>query len=353
MFKRVLQFHLWRVQRAVAVILTSAFRMAFRMAFRLAFGLAFGLAIGFTSFALATNCEELSPTSTNVMAYGTDYLPRLDFHDGLEAETACVYDLPDALPAEMNIPLYGFNLQNAITGVRFRLIASVPLVTFTPSEDLTEIGGETVWNDEDYWYLDISLVAEEICGPLVIGEVTLSVPEGTESYFVDLLGFLAEQSPVFVYNHTIELPVVQPRHGAYAGQVDLYHCQPPLCVQPNTAVSEFQPIQSGGEVIELGWKGGGGDFTMIRYRTDGLHPTSIFDGELLTLMPSYPQQDFAIFHDNPQFVQYWYSAFSVTMVGEEVVLGSQLECDSFTTATVDESVGSESTTWGVLKSKYR
>ena len=52
-------------------------------------------------------------------------------------------------------------------------------------------------------------------------------------------------------------------------------------------------------------------------------------------------------------MQYWYTAFSVTLEGEEVTVGSQLECDSFTTATVDESVAVESSTWGALKDRYR
>ena len=43
----------------------------------------------------------------------------------------------------------------------------------------------------------------------------------------------------------------------------------------------------------------------------------------------------AVIHENPEASKYWYTAFAVSMVGNVVSLGSRLECDSFTTASVD------------------
>ena len=47
------------------------------------------------------------------------------------------------------------------------------------------------------------------------------------------------------------------------------------------------------------------------------------------------------------------TAFAVDMIGDTVTLGSRLECDSFTTATVDASIPATEASWGRLKQLYR
>ena len=102
------------------------------------------LALFTTSSGWAGLCEELSPTSANVQHYGTDYLPRLDFHDGVAALATCSHDLPAVLPADMSFPIYGYNLQGAISGVRFRIFSTLPIISFQPAAGFTAIGSQVI-----------------------------------------------------------------------------------------------------------------------------------------------------------------------------------------------------------------
>ena len=313
-----------------------------------------GFVLLVSSTAWAGSCETLSPTSANVLSHGIDYLPRLDFHDGSQPPEACAYALPAPRPAHMFLPLHAHNLRGAMVSARFRIVSTTEILAFAPHPGLTEVGGQTPVRDGTCWYLDIALSTfSPLCGPLCLGEVEVLVHAGGQGFHVDVIGHAGELSPVMTGDSSGEVPAVSPRHGAYVGAEDLYHCQPPLCLEPNAPVAVFEPLQSGGKVIELGWVAGEGNFTMIRHRTDGVCPISIHNGELLVLMPTLPGQFYSLYHDDPQVVQYWYTAFSVTMIGEEILLGGRLECDSFTTATVDESILSRRASWGALKTLYR
>ena len=301
--------------------------------------------------ACAGSCEALSPRSANVLGFGTDYLPRVDFHGG-EPGDACAFPLPASLPGALSIPLHAYNLQGEATGVRLRLISSVEIQGFTPVPGVSATVAAGPRPDGAFWILDLEL-AGTLCGPLVLGSLDVIVPAGATAAFVDVAGLGGSGAPLVINASRGSLPAVSPRHGAFVGAYDAYHCQPPLCREPNAPAGDFAPLQSGGFVIELGWKAGGGDFTMIRYRADGTPPASIFDGELLMLLPTVPGQRYAIVHENPQASQYWYTAFAVTVTGDEVTLGSRLECDSFTHASVDPSIPVTGSTWGALKNAYR
>ncbi len=302
--------------------------------------------------AFAAVCDGLSARSANVLDFGTDYLPRVDFCQAEPGQANCALPLPASLPGVIEFPLYADNLQGAILGARFRLLSSQQITGFTPAAGLSVIGGAEPAVSAGVWHLDVQLGGASLCGPAVLGRLTVGVPAGCTGLWVDLAGHLGEPAPIVVSIVKGEVPAVSPRHGAYAGQYDPYHCQTPLCREPNSPVAGFAPLQSGGFTIELGWTAGGGDFTMIRYRTDGVSPTSIFDGQLLTLMPTIAGQSYSFFHENPDVTQYWYTAFAVTMSGDTVATGSRLECDSFTTATVDPSVRTEPVTWGAVKNLY-
>lgn len=301
----------------------------------------------------AGGCETLSPLSVNVQDYGVDHLPRLGFHPAGSDADACSWPLPPILPATVALPLHASNLHGELAEARLRLVSSGAIVGFTPGAGVGIIASEGPVVEGAFWVLDLVLQASLPCGPAVLGEVLVEVTTEREGIFVDVDGHLGVGAPSVVTASKGELPALTPRHGGYIGALDLYHCQPPLCPEPHAPVRDFAPLQSGGYVIELGFVAGGGDFTMIRYRTDGVAPGSVHDGQLLMVLPTVPGVSYALYHDNPQVSQYWYTAFSVDLVGEDVVRSSFLECDSSCSAMVDESVPSAPTSWGEVKSQYQ
>lgn len=305
-----------------------------------------------TAVAQAGTCEALSPTSANVLGFGSDYLPRLDFHPGEGASDLCVLPLPGALPGALSLPLYAYNLQGEASGARLRLVASAEITGFQPDAGVTvsHLAGPAF--DGRLWYVDLDL-SGTLCGPALLGRLEILAPAGATTLFADVAGYGGSGGPTVTNSFKGDLPAVSPRHGAYAGATDLYHCQPPLCREPHAPVQGMTPLQSGGFVIELGWTAGDGEFTMIRYRADGVPPTSVFDGDLLTVMPTTPGQAYAVIHEDPQASRYWYTGFSVSMSGDVVTLGSRLECGSFATASVDPSVPATDATWSAVKNSYR
>lgn len=298
---------------------------------------------------LAGVCEPLSPFSDNVLEFGRDYRPRLDFqHPDLGG---CTTDISTEGVAEFS--LWAWNLHHGIQGANFQLVSDGEIVSFAPAANFSLVqGGTSTWV-EGLSRLDVDLVGSDICGPVAVGIVSIQVPEGADGVFVVLDGYGAAGMPRVVDVSGLDMEAVSPFHGAYAGAVDLYHCQPALCAEPLAPINDLTPVQSGDTVIELGWTAGDGDFTMIRYRGDGLHPTSIFDGQLLTLFPANEGQWQTITHTNPDVPMYWYSAFNVRNDGLAVTLGSHLECGSFTSGSVDESIPNEDTTWSSVKTRYR
>ncbi len=310
------------------------------------------LSILVTAVAQGGVCEALSPTSANVVGFGTDYLPRIDFHPGEGEADLCAVPLPATLPGTLALPLYAYNLQGEASGVRLRLVASAEISGFQPASGVTLSRMDGPLQDGGLWFVDLEL-SGTLCGPALLGQLELLVPAGATTLFADVAGFGGSGSPTVTNVLGGALPAVSPRHGVYAGATDLYHCQPPLCREPHAPVRGLTALQSGGFIIELGWTAGGGEFTMIRYRSDGVPPTSVFDGELLTVVPTIPGQSYAVIHNNPLVIRYWYTAFAVSMSGDVVTLGSRLECDSFTTASVDPSIPVTDVTWGAVKNTYR
>ena len=183
--------------------------------------------------------------------------------------------------------------------------------------------------------------------------VGTAVIAAAPAVFVDLEAKSGNPRP-FVYNHAGQpVAALTPHHGAYAGDTDLYHCQPALFAEPLAPITDLEAVQSGGAVIEMGWTAGNGGWTMVRYRTDGQHPLSVHDGQLLALVPGSPGEYQTAFNTNLDVAHFWYTAFDVEMAGDTVVRGSQLECGSFATASQDESVANENLSWGALKANYR
>jgi hypothetical protein len=300
--------------------------------------------------AAAAVCEG-PPARAGADGFGPDYLPRLELSDPSGPGGQCALALPDRVPGPVVFALRASNLLDGATGARLRLIASEPITGFASAPGLSAM---TVPGDvgTGVWTLDVLVSGAPFCGPASLGELTLAVRSGCRGLWADLTGFGGDGPPIVVLRMG-ETPALCPNHGAYAGPRDLYHCQLPLCPEPNEPVRDFTPLASEGRVPQLGWTAGGGNVTVIRYRSDGFYPISLTDGELLAAMPTIPGQRYTCRHENPEVPRCWYSAFAVTVEGETIVLGSRLECGALTTASFDPSIEVMPATWGALKRFYR
>ncbi len=298
-------------------------------------------------------CTEISPTSENVINYHVDYLPRIDFlpPDGVDGD--CPRPLPANLPQTVSLEIYAYNLNRDLLGAEFRIVADAPIQDFTPGPGLMMVAGDIHNLSATTWVDDIRLSSAGEPGPVMLGTVSVLAEAGVEGFCLDLVGFGGGETAVMSVELLGDIPALSPRHGASVGAGDYYHCQPPLCEEPHLPILDFEALQSGGLVIELGWIAGEGNMTMIRYRYDGFAPTTIHDGFQLVLMPTEPGQSYSFVHPYPRHQHYWYTIFNLTKFGCEVVRASQVESGSTLTASVDESVPAEDSSWGAVKSLYR
>ncbi|MCB1151733.1 hypothetical protein KDK88_09290, partial [bacterium] len=301
----------------------------------LLWGLALSLLAPTLAFG-ATVCAPLSPVSDNVLTYGTDYRPRLDFQAPDVVQPAGL-----ALTEEVAFPLHAWNLLDGLRGAAFRIVSNAQDLQFLAASEFSAVVTPLAVTEDGLAVLDVMLTGMNECGPVILGEALASGTPDSGSIFVVLDGYDGVGLPHIQDAAGADRPAVAPFHGAFAGAFDPYHGQPPLCEEPLPPVTDLTAVQSGGLVIELGWTAGNGDATMIRYRMDGHAPTSIHDGDLLAVFPAFAGQWQTLIHTNPDVPQYWYTAFNVRLDGETVDLGSGLECGSFTSATVDESVSNE------------
>lgn len=301
----------------------------------------------------AAACETLSATSENSLLFSVDYLPRVSFGAPLET-TSCAQNIN--LGAEpVQFPIYAYNLGEGIKLAEFRVTAYGVITQFESGSDFFN-QMPLVNLDGPYTTADISVGSHvAVCGPVLLGIIYVAGHDGAAGIDVELSGFGGTETPMVTIGSGLVLPTRDPFHGAYAGQVDWYHCQPSLCREPLGAIDDLIVVEDGGAFIRLNWTAREGNFTMIRYRNDGGYPQSIFDGQLLILIPSFNGTTTeAIFSDIEQdFYQFRFTAFNLELAGEDVVNGSQLECGSFAYGELDPSIPNEMTTWGAVKQQYR
>jgi hypothetical protein len=301
----------------------------------------------------AAACEELSAFSENISLYSVDYLPRICFADPAETE-ACVIELPPYGVAAQ-FPIYAYNLGEGIKTAELRITAYGEITQFDVGPGWFNL---PVLVDPigPYTTADISVGSHAaVCGPVLLGVIHVMANPDANDINVELSGFGGTDSPIVVMGDGSTLPTRDPFHGAYAGSTDLYHCQPSLCVEPLPSIVDLAVVEDGGALIRLNWTAGDGSHTMIRYRNDGVHPQSIFDGELLVLLPTFAGSTGEAVYSNIEqdYYQFYSTAFNVDAAGEDVINGSILDCGAYAYGELDPSIPNEMTTWGAIKQQYR
>jgi hypothetical protein len=306
-------------------------------------------------------------TSSHAQCYGSlmmlggsselDRTVRLSVHFG--DVSSIPYDIVcgrSLLPGEttVDVPIYAYNLHEGIAYAEFSIACNESLDTFVPDVCFNVVASERSRLGLDY-RLDLAVQAcQPACGPVRIGSARIVRTSGHDPLWIDLCpnGQTGKMYVLDTYGQ--QHNAYSPQHGGYVGQGYLYACQEPMCEEPNAPVVNFTAEKVTGCVVRLTWVGGGGDRTMIRFRTDQ-YPTGYQDGELAADVPSLPGQSQAFVHNDPPTpAMIYYKAFSLTRDAYGTITKSSfVECSSIDAVWVECEIGFDPTTWGAIKSLFR
>jgi len=283
-----------------------------------------------------------------------DYLVRICVHFG------DVSALPDNIECcrarEWNegqflVPIYIYNLHDGIDQLEFSIESNDSLAFFLPQNCFAILSSYSETYDGGYRLNLVLQACKPLCGPILAGYAKIKSVTDEDPVWVDLVPNRDTGNMAALDLHGEMRMLTSTQHGGYVGRSYLYSCQTPICEEPNKHVTEFSAEASYGLSVKLTWRAGGGNRTMIRYRTDR-YPTGYNDGVLVADVPSVPGEEQTFFHtDAPLKALVYYTAFSLTYgASEQLVNNSFVECASSDTTMTDEVIAVEETSWGTLKS---
>jgi hypothetical protein len=286
-----------------------------------------------------------------------DYLVRLAVHFG------DVSALPDAVQCSrvmtvgespIEVPIFMYNLHEGIDYLEFSVESNDSIAEFVP-ENCFSIVRQDYYVFPGYYQLNIKLSAcQPICGPAYVGDLKIVPVRGADPIWIDLGPNRLSSRMIAGDPYGETHYMFSPHHGGYIGSGYLYSCQPPLCDEPNSPVQDFLAAMSYGCAVELTWTAGGGNYTIIRCRTDR-YPTGYEDGELVVEIPSTPGQQQYYYHTVvPNDEILYYKAFSLTLdAGRNVINDSFVECASSDTTYASCEIAVESSSWGEIKRHFK
>lgn len=278
--------------------------------------------------------------------------PHLVLHFGdpadVPARIQCATGV-DKNQASFCVPVYAYNLWEGASEFEFSIRTPQPPLGFDRGPLVTgvEMSFEAV---PEGTRTSLRLTSgTPICGPASLG--CLRLPSGTlpDAFGIELgpnrgTGRLAARSGAGDWR---DLAVR--REGARVG----------IAVAcPDDACERLAPIRdlqlANGErpgLIDIGWRSGGGSFTLLRYRTDGRYPADPWDGRFLAFLPSNVERlsQFVDFSGEMRL-----AAWSVTRGPYGQLLAvSTMECGSVAAQQIHLPVGVQHTRWDRVKSLYR
>ena len=285
-----------------------------------------------------------------------DYLIRLAVHFGDASDlpdnvVCCRSRRPGESPVE--VPVYAYNLHEGISFIEFTVESNDSIADFVPASHFC-IGEKLKFACDGYWRVDLKLCACPIqCGPVLVGHAVVVPVSGADPFYVDLVPNRQTFRMLAIDMCDREHNVFSPHHGGFIGLDYMYACQDPICEEPNTPVTDFDCEMGHVCAVKLSWRAGGGNRTVIRYRTDR-YPTGIEDGTLAVEVESVPGQTHLFYHTNFPTEQYlYYKAFSITRdAAGNVVNNSFVECTSLDCVFASCVNAVEETTWGNIKKQF-
>jgi hypothetical protein len=285
-----------------------------------------------------------------------DYLVRLAVHFGNSS------DLPDNIvccravtPGEspIEVPVYAYNLHEGITSIEFTAESNDSIADFIPAHCFC-IHQKIALKCPGYWRIDLKLcTCEKICGPELVGHVVIIPVSGADPLFVDLVPNRQTHKMLASDVHGGEHNAFSPHHGGYIGDGFMYACQDPICEEPNSPVLDFDASMGHVCAVRLAWRAGGGNRTVIRYRTDR-YPTGYEDGELAVEIATEPGRNYLFYHTHFPTEHYlYYKAFSISRdAAGNVVNNSFVECSSVDCLLATCLNATDESSWGGIKKQF-
>ncbi|MCK4235951.1 MAG: hypothetical protein KAX38_02455 [Candidatus Krumholzibacteria bacterium] len=286
-----------------------------------------------------------------------DFLVRVCVHFGdisslPEDVQCCRCRVQGETPIEF--PICAYNLHEGIERLEFTIESNDSLAVFSPESYFSIISSVKVCLP-GYYRMDLILEAcQPLCGPVLVGYAQVIPVTGEDPVWVELVPNRQTKRMIATDMYCDYHYLFSPHHGGYVGNAYLYACQRPLCDEPNMPVEDFYADIGKACAVKLIWRAGGGNRTVIRYRTDR-YPTGYEDGELALELDSAPGESQYFYHTNmPRQTLIYYKAFSITRdAGGFVVRDSFVECSSADTVFTDCQIAAEPASWGAIKKKFK
>lgn len=280
------------------------------------------------------------------------YAPHLAMHFGDAGEIPhnlqCATTLDKRLPT-LCVPIYAYNLWQGAASFELAIRTPMPPAGFDRGADIMDVS-MTVTVDAEGARTSLRLRgAGPLCGPVLLGCLRISTADAPDQFQVTVAphittGRAAVQTPDGEWR-TLQVDDGGARVGLGAD------CPPSPCAM-NTPVRDLTAGR--GEIsgsMSFGWTGGSGNFTLLRYRMDGVYPADPWDGELLAFLPSTVNSLTYLFAESGELRV---AAWSVTRGPfATFYAASNLECGSLASAIVHIPVGVSPKSWGNVKTLYR
>jgi hypothetical protein len=271
----------------------------------------------------------------------------LHFGDGIDVPSHLQTTAPlDKGAPSLCVPMYAYNLGAGADAFDLALRTPGAPLGFEAAPGI--LADMAVLAEEEGILVDLHLTCDApLCGPALLGCLRLETASLPDRFTIEL-----------VPNRDSGRRAAHLENGWFAAQVDAGGASigaPSPCPMAavNSHVSDLQIAR--GEArghVDLSWKSGSGNYTMLRCRKDGRFPAHLADGSLVALLPS-GLESCAYEFDAPAEARF--AAWSITTKdgSGELLAGSALECGSLAAITIDLPVAAAPRGWGTVKSLYR
>jgi hypothetical protein len=313
-----------------------------------------GFALASAGIARAQCYQSLLPASG---ATGYEHVVRLCVHFSdasfIPDDIICSRNGPGGESA-IDVPIYAYNLHEGIEYLEFSIASNESLAAFVPGSCFSVVASHASRRGAEY-AIDLAIQASgPTCGPVHVGSARVEPGSQQGPIWIDLVpnGQTGKMFALDAYG--LAQILYTPHHGGFIGTGYLYACQRPLCEEPNAPVREFVAEKDAGCSTRLSWVAGGGNLTVVRFRTDR-YPTDYQDGELAVETASEPGQIQTTLHGGfPEPAILYYKAFSLTRdAGGLITNTSFVECCSADTVVVNCQIAVGAASWGAIKSLFQ
>ncbi|MBN2185009.1 MAG: hypothetical protein JW746_06740 [Candidatus Krumholzibacteriota bacterium] len=250
----------------------------------------------------------------------------------------------------VQVPIYCYNLHEGVSYMEFALQSNDSILSFSPQNGLT-LASSSYDILEGSFRMNLKLTGSSVCGPLLAGILYILPGVSSDVTWINIVPNFNTQKMYTLDSFGDGHYAFSPQHGGYIGNSYLFTCQQPLCEEPNMPVTELSAEGGYSRNVQLTWKAGAGNYTVIRMREDRF-PTGYEDGELVIATESEPGQQMSFLHLGvPDLGILYYTAYSLNVDGGgNVFQDSFVECGATDTVLVHYQIGTENSSWGKIKS---